>query len=87
MHSRGKAHLDVKMENVLLDDQGNAVLADLGFAACLEGDGEDRDGSLRRNGGTRPYMPPERLIGAPYKGTDADLFSLVLSCPNHPSFM
>ena len=32
MHSRGIAHRDIKLENILLDEKKNAMIADFGFA-------------------------------------------------------
>ena len=32
MHSQGMAHLDLKLDNILLDDYFNVKIADLGIA-------------------------------------------------------
>jgi serine/threonine protein kinase len=68
LHVCGYAHADVKPGNILYDSRtGEARLADLGLA-----DRKFRQGSVR---GTRDYLPPETLLGAPL-GTARDLWSL-----------
>ncbi|MFL5339280.1 MAG: protein kinase domain-containing protein [Gemmataceae bacterium] len=57
-HARGILHCDLKPDNVLLTDDGRAMLLDFNLA---------RDTKLRRHraaaavGGTMPYMAPEQL--------------------------
>ncbi|MDJ0962161.1 MAG: BTAD domain-containing putative transcriptional regulator, partial [Acidimicrobiia bacterium] len=67
-HRRGVVHQDVSPENVLLDDDGNAYLADLGMAVLV--------GSEALPPSASPgYAPPERLAGAP-ASAQSDVFSL-----------
>ena len=59
MHALGIAHRDVKPANVMLDDDGKAVLADFGLAA----EGVSACGGLSRPAGTPSYMSPEQITG------------------------
>jgi serine/threonine protein kinase len=64
----------VKPENVRLDEEGRAVLLDLGFArrALPEAGGEPR-----RDAGSLAYLSPERVRGEA-AGPPADVFALGL---------
>jgi LCP family protein required for cell wall assembly len=56
-HAQGMLHRDVKPANILIDDYGNAGLADFGLAGPVQtGSGE---------GITPAYAPPEVLRGEP----------------------
>ena len=62
-HSRGVIHRDIKPSNILLDADGQPVLADFGIARLVQGEG---DGNLTAAGmvmGTPAYMAPEQLSG------------------------
>lgn len=55
MHSNNCAHLDVKLDNILLDNNYNIKIADFGTTVVLNG----KDGFTNRKCGTIHYMAPE----------------------------
>ena len=71
MHNVGKvAHLDMKLENILLDEDFNIKLCDFGFSDSV-------DTKIYRKKGTLNYMPPEIITNFKfgYFGTQADIFA------------
>ncbi|KAM4627592.1 ribosomal protein S6 kinase-related protein-like [Polymixia lowei] len=70
LHDFGIMHRDVKMENILLSDQGHLRLADFGLSRRLT-----RGGRAFTICGTIQYMAPEVLSGGPYNHA-ADWWSL-----------
>lgn len=70
-HDAGVLHLDVKPQNVLLDDKGRPVLTDFGIASVTGATAPQTKALL----GTVGYVAPERLAGA-QPGPAADLWSL-----------
>ncbi|XP_061155250.1 ribosomal protein S6 kinase-related protein isoform X2 [Syngnathus typhle] len=70
LHDFGVIHRDVKMENILLTDNGHLRLADFGLSRRLE-----RGGRAFTICGTIQYMAPEVLSGGPYNHA-ADWWSL-----------
>ena len=70
MHTKRVVHRDLKLENILVDDDLNLKLADFGFACYKSID------ALKSYRGTMTYMAPEIKEGKVYKGTQVDLFSL-----------
>lgn len=72
-HAHGIIHRDVKPGNLLIDDEGNAKLTDLGLAKA------ESDPSLTRHGGTvgtPQYMSPEQAEAPGTVDERSDLYSL-----------
>ncbi|XP_063151361.1 ribosomal protein S6 kinase-related protein [Candoia aspera] len=70
LRSQGIVHRDIKMENILLDEQGHLKLADFGLSRHLP-----RGKRAFTICGTLQYMAPEVLRGGPYTHA-ADWWSL-----------
>ena len=70
MHSRRVVHRDLKLENILIDDDLNLKLADFGFACYKNID------ALQSYRGTMTYMAPEIKEGKTYVGKQVDMFSI-----------
>ncbi|CAK6443041.1 unnamed protein product [Pipistrellus nathusii] len=68
-HRRGFAHLDIKPDNILLEEDLTAKLADFGLS-------HEATELLTRWCGTLYYMAPEVLRGGPYDGRKADVWGL-----------
>eukprot|EP01098_Paradermamoeba_levis_P001874 TRINITY_DN12153_c0_g1_i1.p1 TRINITY_DN12153_c0_g1~~TRINITY_DN12153_c0_g1_i1.p1 ORF type:complete len:204 (+),score=54.16 TRINITY_DN12153_c0_g1_i1:449-1060(+) len=71
LHSIGVVHRDIKLENVLLDEQGNPKLTDFNLSFIWSQNRTENSfcGSL-------PYCCPEMLIKAPYTGPEVDVWAL-----------
>jgi len=63
MHGKKIVHRDLKLENILVDDELNLKVADFGFAAISKID------KLKSYRGTMTYMAPEIKEGKQYSGT------------------
>lgn len=67
------AHLDVKLDNCLIDDRGRLRLADFGLAEVMDG----VDGRCNKVCGSHPYASPEVVCReqGPYLARAADVWS------------
>lgn len=75
IHSEGYAHLDIKLENILLDKYFNIKVADMGASVFVRNSNELTD----KRRGTLLYMAPEVLDntwGKIYNAKKADVYSL-----------
>ena len=75
IHDQGMIHRDVKPENIILGNDGSVKLADMGLAASMI---EDVDQRLTNSGvmmGTPSYMAPEQARDARSADARADLYA------------
>jgi len=75
-HRHGIVHRDVKPENVLLGDDGQALVADFGIALAVEQAGAGRLTQTGMSLGTPHYMSPEQAMGERQITARADVYAL-----------
>jgi len=71
MHDMQMAHMDIKIENCLIDGRGNVKLCDFGNAMSFQ-----KDQYFRGRRGTRGYACPEMMDDEPFCPKQADMWSL-----------
>ncbi|XP_074594580.1 testis-specific serine/threonine-protein kinase 2-like [Brevipalpus obovatus] len=77
LHSRGIAHRDLKLENILLDKRSNPKLTDFSYSLVCIRDPETGAVQISKTFcGSIPYMAPELLTQKPYDPKKADIWSL-----------
>ena len=74
-HERNVVHRDIKPSNILIDQRGNAKVADFGLAKILAGK-TAATGTLSGPMGTPEYVAPEALDGDVEVDHRADIYSL-----------
>jgi serine/threonine protein kinase len=72
-HREGVIHRDIKTDNILFDEHGNAIVADFGIARAVSGYAEQTGTNMVV--GTPQYFAPEQARGLPLDGR-ADIYSL-----------
>lgn len=70
MQSKKVVHRDLKLENILVDENMNLKVADFGFATYKH------INKLESYRGTKTYMAPEIKDGKTYDGRQVDIFSV-----------
>jgi serine/threonine protein kinase len=71
-HSRNVAHRDIKLENILLNEEKTMVkLIDFGFSTCIP-----NEKKVKLFCGTPSYMAPEIVSKKEYSGPPADIWAL-----------
>lgn len=72
LHERGFSHRDLKLDNLLLTENFDLKIADLGFAVNLK---DSPDGFQRGKMGTLGYQAPEIREQVRYKGDQTDVWA------------
>ena len=71
LHNNYICHRDIKLENMLFDEYGDAKLTDFGLSKSFEG-----DILFEKAIGSPMYSAPEVFSSKPFKGKNADLWSM-----------
>ena len=71
-HCRSVLHRDIKLENILIGENGDAKLCDFGISQLVD----DPKQIVYDKSGTPPYMPPESFSEQGYSGFMSDIWSL-----------
>jgi serine/threonine protein kinase len=72
-HSQGVCHRDLKLENLLLDDDGNLKITDFGHAGIFQ---EGWDMFSTSAVGSLAHLSPEQIRGNWYSGEKIDIWSI-----------
>jgi serine/threonine protein kinase len=70
-HKKCITHRDIKLENIIISDDGQVKLIDFGFSTCIP-----NDKKLKIFCGTPSYMAPEIVQRTEYTGPPVDVWAL-----------
>jgi len=70
-HQKNIVHRDIKLENILLDNDNEVIIGDWGFAEYWE-----PNKKIKCNLGSNFYAAPEVFLGQEITGPEADIWSL-----------
>jgi len=71
IHSRGVLHRDIKLDNILLDEDGSVKICDFGISKVIV-----KSDIIKEQCGTPAYIAPEIITNEGYQGFYADHWSL-----------
>ena len=74
-HNKNICHLDIKIQNILLDEIYNPLITDFGLSSYISYQ-NGKEVPKKDRVGTINYMCPQMIENKPYFGIDADIFSL-----------
>lgn len=74
-HDRKLIHRDIKLENMLLDLNGNVLLSDFGLVLIAQSTGSR---TTKEVAGTISYMAPEQINGKPRPASDQYALGIVM---------
>ncbi|PRP89274.1 hypothetical protein PROFUN_02148 [Planoprotostelium fungivorum] len=74
-HRRGVAHRDIKLENIMIDDQDRGTIIDFGLASFIDSvDGKEM--ATRDLCGSMEYMAPEFVLQKSIEASKTDAWAL-----------
>jgi [calcium/calmodulin-dependent protein kinase] kinase len=76
LHTRGVIHMDIKPENVLLDEHGHCKLADFGVSSLIEENFKTDEDVLQTKQGTPIFFAPEMIGQSDFHGMATDVWAL-----------
>lgn len=71
LHGRNIAHRDIKLDNILLDEEKRIKIIDFGFSVLIE-----KDKTMSTFCGTPSYMAPELANKKDYNGSEVDVWAM-----------
>lgn len=76
LHTHGVIHRDLKLENILVTEEGHIKVIDFGIAQLLQEQSSVQSGPIPRLIGTPVYMSPEQRMNPENVNFASDIYSL-----------